>query len=835
VDAHKTESTPITFPALQAQARALAASGGSSTMVAGTIAGAISDLRAGLARQVDAHLQLHSERDALALIDPENPTTPAMNIRDFLGGTADAAGLRSKELGHEKASNAKRRVARLLDALGVLPIRAPNARHSHALPAAWSRLADLVSTTAPEDGEKAVRQRRAVATAIRHLGLRASSRGVLSPWALPDAYGALTALLKTWGTTNRAHVVWALRRAAEYVDAMQADLQPLPRWERTQPGQLSRERVRTAMPLFHEDIETWAEQATASVTARSVTSRSQSAHEALRPDTIYRYTCQAFQWANGLLDLLERDALGFAIDPATLTCENIWTTAMPHAGGAQRHASQSDRIAERRRREGVQCDASANLAPIRPLAVVVAELAVDATDIWPGAVRPLPSVLPASISQMLFALFSMAERVAVVTHGDNTDGVRALRASWTTEMRVLRDGLKRGAGSRKEPGTLLDLITLPQLVCVGLPWFTLLQLPALRERAAKAMKVSESPTVSAAAQRAAIQATRDYHSVLQRWLVLATFTAEPMRRANVSFARLGREIMIDAEWHADGSMIKLKKIASTFERHNKSDVRETETKTGAARDEWPWMPGIIARKWVRIYLKEFWLPALVVRGLVPVGTTLRDAVEAGRFAWIVNEDARAQGEVVVPGAFADASGVAAIFTDGLLDAIRAIGRDIPADRDACLARWPWVLGPHIIRTLWATYWFGLRGAHGPQRPRRDGTPHQESGIDIACRATNDSEATLRGYYVKVAPRMLNAQREPLMSFEHPGAFDAVMDEMWWLTPVDWSRVWRAPASPVPDALRRRYERHRAGGTPAGAGVRRRVRGRRTSPQRATAA
>lgn len=232
MDAHKNESTPITFPALQAQARVLAASGGSSTLVPGTIAGAISDLRAGLARQVDAHLQLHSERDALALIDPADPTTRAMDVRYFLGGTADAAGLRSKQLGHAKASNAKRRVARLLDALAVTPMRAPHAPHAHALPVAWARLADLLSTTAAEDGAKAVRQRRAVATAIRHLGQRASSRGVLSPWELPAAYGALTALLKTWGMNNSAHVVWALRRAAEYVDSASEGLETLPRWER---------------------------------------------------------------------------------------------------------------------------------------------------------------------------------------------------------------------------------------------------------------------------------------------------------------------------------------------------------------------------------------------------------------------------------------------------------------------------------------------------------------------------------------------------------------------------------------------------------------------------
>lgn len=825
MDAHKTEHTPITFRALQAQARALAASGGSGTMVAGTIAGAISDLRAGLARQVDAHLQLESERDALALIDPDDPATPGMDVRDFLGGTADAAGLRSKQLGHEKASNAKRRVARLLDALRIVSLRAPHAPHAKALPAAWARLADLIATPAQEDGVKAVRQRRAVATAIRHLGQRASSRGVLSPWTLPAAYGDLTELLKLWGMGTPAHVVWALRRAAEYVDMTPSELQALPRWDRVQPGAVSRERVRLAMPLFHEDIETWTEQATAAVTSRDITSRSQSAHEALRPQTIFRYTCQAYQWANGLLDLHARGALGTHIRPAVLTCETIWTTALPHEGGAHRHASQSDRIAARRQREGVANDTAATVAPMRPLAVVVAELAVDAGNIWPGAARPLPSVLPPSIGQMLFALFAIAERVAVVTHGDNTDAVRSLRSCWTSEMRVLRDGLKRGAGSRKDPGQLLDLITLPQLVCVGLPAYTLIQLPAMRERAALAMKAAASPTASAAAQRHAVRVTRDYHVALQRWLVLATFTAEPMRRANVSFARLGREIMIDAEWHADGSMIKLKRIVSTFERHNGSDIRETETKTGAARDEWPWMPGIISRKWVRIYLTEFWLPALVARGLVPKGMTLRDAVAMGRFAWIVNEDARDQGEAVVPGAFADASGVAAIFTDGLLDAIRAVGRDIPADRDACLARWPWVLGPHIIRTLWSTYWLGLRGVHGP---RREGATHQESGVNIACRATNDTEATLRGYYVKVAPRMLNAQREPLGSFEHPGAFDAVMDAMWWLAPVDWSRVWREPAFPLPDALRRRFQRQGTGAV-AGRDVTRRVRGRKAPP------
>lgn len=98
-------------------------------------------------------------------------------------------------------------------------------------------------------------------------------------------------------------------------------------------------------------------------------------------------------------------------------------------------------------------------------------------------------------------------------------------------------------------------------------------------------------------------------------------------------------------------------------------------------------------------------------------------------------------------------------------------RATPAERCPRGAARQWQCRHRGRGTLWSTYWLGLRGVHGPQRPRHDGTPYQESGVDIACRATNDAEATLRGDYVKVAPRMLNAQREPLGSFEHPGAFD----------------------------------------------------------------
>jgi len=835
-----TSRDPITLPQLQHKARELADAGGTATLPAATIPGAVSDLRAALAQQVSGQLQLGSERQALAMLDPAGSVHTPVDVRELLSGSAAAAALRAAAAGHLKPGNARRRVERLLEALVGLPARAPQARHTAEPPAAWAPVISAVMTAAETSPTTRDATRwRNVATGVRTLAARGTVHGLVDPWALPPDYDALCRTLASWGITTVAQYVWVLRQAGNAVRADASVLVALPSWTRESGGVATRARIAGEMPVFAQGLALWGKRAGLTMpTTRDPASRTQTAHTALRPATVARYEFQVRQWAHALLTLQARGFLP-EVTASALTIESPWTVFVSHPGRATVDpASDPDVIALNAASEpdAAVRDADMVASPLTcnpvtraPLALVVAELAVDAGDIWPRACR-IERDLPPSTIQMLFALVSVAERVAIARQGDNGPLVRDLRATWAGEMRVLKGGLTRVNGCRKKPEDMLRMLTLPQLVCGVLPWFTLVQLRELRGTAVRTAAAAAREGASAGSVTSAARARKAFAEALQRWLVLASFTCDPVRGTNLSNARVGAEISLDATWNPDGSLHSVQRIASSFEAHGKSDVTQLETKNNSAVANWLWMPAIISHRWVAVYLTELWLPALVRRGLVADGTSLREAVESGRFAYMVNEDGRG-GVSAVPGAFGALGEVSNIFADALIVGLRAIGREVPEDRAACRARWPWLFAPHIIRTLWATYWLGLRGAHGPVRPRGGAGDGEDRvrGIDIACWATGDTEATLRGDYSKVEPTMALLVRSPLKSFEHPAAFDEQMDAMWWRTPITWSVQWRRSSVPIPEALRATFLAVDAGMSRPGTAHRRR--GQRPVPSR----
>ena len=97
----------------------------------------------------------------------------------------------------------------------------------------------------------------------------------------------------------------------------------------------------------------------------------------------------------------------------------------------------------------------------------------------------------------------------------------------------------------------------------------------------------------------------------------------------------------------------------------------------------------------------------------------------------------------------------------------------------------------MVRLCWATYWFGIRCAHGSSRARLGGTASGVTGWRVAMRATYDVEPTLRparrlgergdrgtaagSFYVIRAPERLRRAEACTWSYAQA---------------TDWRNVWR---------------------------------------------
>jgi hypothetical protein len=794
---------PITFPQLRRDALALMHAGGTPELAAATIQGALSDLKSALAWQLDRHLALQSEGEARYLLDPPiGAAHVPFDVRALLSGSAAAATARARANGMRRPGNARSRVQRLLEALSDGATTSPVPIPITMIPAAWQEVVDFLLSFGEDHVDQA--KLRSVATAIRNLARVATAHGVLDPRRLPSDYHALVAILRTWGRVRIAHDVWALRSASAAIRASLMGHGPLPEWSAADAIEAQRCELNTAMPAFAADLDDWCALAEKKVGDRNSASRTESAHEPLRRATRTRYVAQARQWATGFLALYGRSALPETLDPPSLHTAAVWLARVAVGGSHTATAEMDARIRARQERLGKRGIVSSTQARERPLAVVVAEMAVDAGDIWPRAKR-VAGDLPPSVTQMLFALFSIAERLAIATWGDSSGEVATLRAAWSPELKQLKQQLARATGHRKHPDKLLRVVTLPQLVCGILPWRTLVDLPR-RKRAADASGIAAaSPNASAAARRDAAQDRAAYHDAQQRWAVQATFTVEPMRKGNVVHARVGKEIVLDAVWASDGALVSLKSVSSHFPERQEEAAEVLGTKTGQERELWRWSPAIVALDWAAEYLREVWWPTVIAHCPALAGCSLREVVELGEFAWLINPDPRSDRAGEVAGAYL-ADGVADLFGEALLEGLHVLGRQgFPSTLDEARRQHPWLFGPHIIRTMWATYWFGLRGENGPVRKRRDGGVDRESGTVIARRATCDTDQTLQKHYVKLRAAMIELSRSDPHSFDHPRAFDTEMDLTWWLDgSIDWRSRWRDPRFPLLDTLRRAF-------------------------------
>jgi len=767
---------------------------------AATLRSALSDLEHALTAQLNAHRQLGSEPEARVLLDPPAHLGRAPHdIRAFLPGSAIAAHARAKRLKHERPDNAHRRIERLLGALAPWALSARVTRTPCPVLTEFHELAERVGGVHAAS-TKDQRRIKNLQNGMRRFAQHAAAHGVLTVAELPTSAAAMIALLASWGLTAtlRNQVMWNLRTVRRLL-ATDRTVPQLPAWEQVTQGDEQQRRIEDRLPDLARDLETWASLTAMKVGDRAVGNRSRTAHQALTAKSQYAYRASMRQWATALLELVDRGLINIP-DPAQLNVESLWL--MTAEGSAPRplpgHAEAL--LAERRARRG-RADNRATARVVRPLALAVIDLALD-HGVLERAERDADGQWPKSAAQTAFRLWSITERVVLGTDGEEAPELLALRQIWTAHMPSMKDVLAKESVV-KDHVRMLHMVSLPQVVCLILPWWTLHELPRLERDAIRLRALAGRPGASFASARRAREAHEAFIDGLNAYVALATFTAEPSRITNVTNARVGREVLIEAEWSPAGDLMTLIGVGSTFPGRDEGDIAEVTPKTGAVRPTWRWSPTIIDRVWFARYLRESWLPGLRAAGHVPDAESLGSAVAQGRFAWFANADRRSQRAGSVEGAFRDASSVAERFGEALLLGLRAIGRtDLPSSVERAPAEgFPYMFRPHAARLWWATYWF-LRGEHGPSRLRPDGGLDEVTGWKVAMRATGDSMVTLEKHYVKLSAAVQELMRSPLTSSEHPNAYDHLMDRIWWIdAATDWQRVWRDPKTVLPDALR----------------------------------
>jgi hypothetical protein len=374
---------------------------------------------------------------------------------------------------------------------------------------------------------------------------------------------------------------------------------------------------------------------------------------------------------------------------------------------------------------------------------------------------------------------------------------------WLKAVRALHEAA--GKPTARDIGRLLNHVTLPQLVVLGLPWFTLVQLPAL----ASAVKQARTP-----ADRA--EAITTYRTALFRWAALAVPASVPLRLDQFQFGRVGtgadREFELQATFRPDGALDRVLRVRTRVggRLHHFPDNKDAALKQRLApMAEWVCRPSILDLDRFAEYLREVWWPRAVARGL-DRGRTMAQAFQDGDLALFLSD--RNGSRINRWGGYGgNGSDIADACGEALLSVMReALGRAVPGTKDEALkAGWGYLLTEHPLRHLYATYWFGLQETHAVVRRVDQDTHIVRSGAQIAREATRDGDKTLKGTYARVTATMKAHLDRPTSSWEHPLIFSRLMDAA--EDPnnvVSWSEAWsalldrcRAGGDALPDPIR----------------------------------
>ncbi len=355
-----------------------------------------------------------------------------------------------------------------------------------------------------------------------------------------------------------------------------------------------------------------------------------------------------------------------------------------------------------------------------------------------------------------------------------------------------------GKGQRfKKPERLLALVTLPQLVCVGLPRLTAHLLGAYR-------------AYCAAGREHALP--QQFKQLLESCVTTAVFVADTLREKNMRHARNGHEIAVS--WAGSGAERTITGVHSTFlgfgggNRAAALKIKHEYTPDASGRrrrrervrtHRWP--PAVVNPRLLGLYFKVIWRERQSPNVSPPGTPFLMSAEHPGKRLSRKQVETR----------------VARALHWICREVLRRDLKPWSTFRLTCGQDFYGLFGPHVLRALQTTYWIGVRergtvgdtlSAAARRRLRPVAGPGFVTlGMDTAVYATelmNDTKTSLETGYNFLTPQAAarrNTSPETLpreQRWEHERAYDQQMDLVALGVDVAWHRQ---VGMPLPPGLR----------------------------------
>lgn len=342
------------------------------------------------------------------------------------------------------------------------------------------------------------------------------------------------------------------------------------------------------------------------------------------------------------------------------------------------------------------------------------------------------------------------------------------------QRKIEKHNDKRRVTGQKDKELFLETITLPQLVCIGLPALAR-RVRRLRDRYYATVAKHEAGEIG---DRTLHDAKTKFFTWLRRYVITAVMADDGLRTKNYAGAVHGRNVFVTpkVEEREDGCVVwtgvdSVRTIFRGFDDHRVSLKKDRDENDGQRKRRRFLRPGIVDHE----LFFDYWVqvrPYDLVRAGVLDSEDEFDPDDDGYALFVSYKAANPEG-CYYPARLSKNFGKTLLW---ICDEV--LGRDVPEwGDDERTTKWRALFGGHISRLLIATYWGGLR----------EEWSHAEF-------LTNDKKSTLLDAYDKAAEGAMQ-HKFRLDGWEHPRYFDDLMDRIREGETVDWEKVRREMGLP----------------------------------------
>lgn len=353
-----------------------------------------------------------------------------------------------------------------------------------------------------------------------------------------------------------------------------------------------------------------------------------------------------------------------------------------------------------------------------------------------------------------------------------------IRARYQLLEKSVRTSVLEGAKGIKNKLLAIQTMTLPLLVCVGLPWYDRYVVEPAKRRWEQVKQDAANAGHRPEAHRGVAKARNEYVTVLERYCATAIALDDGLRIKQYANGRWGYHFV--GTWESD----RLVEVVTNWygDKRDPAGLKITKKKKGLVPTERlgrPLRRSFVNYERLETYLRVFREERLRASGALASGE--RYSVDDPRFALFATADVPRKGKrrrLVSPGAYnRDHVSVQLIGITLHHIARECFGRDVPAwddlTGDAALTWWG-IWSAHVTRLLVASYWNGVRD--------------NEDGV--ATYLTLDELEALDKDYTVCNTYLRDRLGGDTSHWEHPRAYDRWIKAMY--------DDWRARINPLDD-------------------------------------